>query len=58
MLDQDWALINRMALLDGLYTAYASYRGAVGKQIHNLPAWAMQNIAYIRDNGFNIGLVD
>jgi len=56
MLDQDYGLMERMKALNAIHKSFAMWRGARGAEIHNLPAWVGQNIAYLLDIGIGVGL--
>ena len=49
-------LMERMKALNAIHKSFAMWRGARGAEIHNLPAWVGQNIAYLLDIGIGVGL--
>ncbi len=48
--------MERMKALNAIHKSFAMWRGARGAEIHNLPAWVGQNIAYLLDIGIGVGL--
>lgn len=50
-LDQDYTLLNRMAIFTNVYNSYARYRNSQGAAIHSLSEGDRKILRYMKDLG-------